>query len=142
VLDSLLGKLRLLQLVSQKGELLVAMLTLGLGLLVVLLGRRYKAPWRSHTQMIVIGLSTVSISVLALQGSVQYIVKTVHPHSQEEYQHILGVLTNMVNANKAVYLAALIWWIVWLWRDEPGSPAATDRTEDESAKAPSAEERM
>lgn len=143
--DSLIGKLRLMQLVGQKGNLLVAMLTVGLGLLVVLLGRRYKAAWRSHTQMMLIGLSTVAISMLALQGSVQYIIKTVHPRSQEEYQHILGVLTNMVNANKAVYVAALIWWIIWLWRDEPGTPTAataTDPEADESAKAHSAEDGM
>jgi hypothetical protein len=25
-----------------------------------------------------------------------------------------------MNTNKLVYIAALIWWIVWLWRDEPG----------------------
>lgn len=141
VLDSLIGKLRLMQLVGQKGELLVAMLTVGLGLLIVLLGRRYQAAWRSHTQMIVIGLSTVAIALLALQGSVQYIIRTAHPQSQQEYQHILGLLTHLVNANKVVYLAALIWWIVWLWRDEPGTPALPEECGDKHSIAAPEEEK-
>jgi len=28
------------------------------------------------------------------------------------------------NANSAIYLAVLLWWIVCLWIDEPGSKAA------------------
>ena len=124
VLDTLLGKLRLMQLLAQKGDLLVAMLTVGLGLLVVLFGRRFKAGWRSHTQMIAIGLSTVAIALLALQGTVQSIVHTAHPHSQQEYDHIISLIAGLVNADKLVYLTALIWWLVWLWRDEPGAAKA------------------
>jgi hypothetical protein len=124
VLDSLLGKLRLMQLLAQKGDLLVALLTVGLGLLVLLFGRRFKAAWRSHTQMIAIGLSTVAIALLALQATVQSIVQMAHPHSQQEYERVVGLVTNLVNANKLVYLCALLWWIVWLWRDEPGAATA------------------
>jgi hypothetical protein len=124
VLDSLLGKLRLMQLLAQKGDLLVALLTVGLGLLVVLFGRLFKAGWRSHTQMIAIGLSTVAIALLALQATVQSIVRMAHPHSQQEYERVVGLVTNLVNANKLVYLCALLWWIVWLWRDEPGAAKA------------------
>jgi hypothetical protein len=122
-LDTLLGKLRLMQLLAQKGDLLVALLTVELGLLVVLFGRRFKAGWRSHAQMIAIGLSTVAISLLALQATVMSIVRTAHTHSQQEYERIVGLVTNLVNANKLVYLCALVWWIVWLWLDEPGATA-------------------
>ena len=121
VLDSLLGRLRLMQLLALKGELLVALLTVVLGLLVVLFGRRFKAGWRSHTQMIAIGLSTVAIAVLALQATVESIVRTAHPHSQQEYERIVGLVNNLVSADKLLYLCALLWWIVWLWRDEPGA---------------------
>jgi hypothetical protein len=119
--DSTLGKLHLMYLVEQKGDLLVALLTVGLGLLVVLFGRRFKAGWRSHTQMIVIGLSMVAIALLVLQGVVQSIVQTAQPHSRAEYERILDLLGKLVNANKVVYLIALVWWIVWLWLDEPGA---------------------
>jgi hypothetical protein len=120
-LDTLLGKLRLMQLLAQKGELLVALLTVGLGLLVVLFGRRFKACWRSHAQMIAIGLSTVAIALLTLQATVQSIIQSAHPHTQQEYERIVGLVTNLVNANKLVYVCALIWWIAWLWLDEPGA---------------------
>jgi len=32
-------------------------------------------------------------------------------------------------AHDLVYLAALVWWIVWLWRDEPGAAKPTPATE-------------
>jgi hypothetical protein len=124
ILDSLLGKLRLMQLLAQKGDLLVALLTVGLVLLVLLFGRRFKAGWRSHTQMIAIGLSTVAIALLALQATVESIIRTAHPHSQQEYERIIGLINNLVYTDKLVYLCALLWWIVWLWRDEPGAAKA------------------
>jgi hypothetical protein len=119
-LDTVLGKLHLMQLFAQRGDALSNILLVELGVLVVLFGRKFKAGWRSHTQMIVIGLSTVGMAMLALEGGVQFIVKTVHPASQAEYEHIRGLLNKLMNANEVVYLAALAWWIVWLWFDEPG----------------------
>jgi predicted permease len=104
-----------------KGDLLVALLTVGLGLLVVLFGRRFKAGWRSHTQMIAIGLSTAAIAWLAMQGIVQSIARTAHPQNRVDYDRVVGLINNLVNANKLVYLCALLWWIVWLWLDEPGA---------------------
>jgi hypothetical protein len=88
---------------------------------VVLFGRRFKAGWRSHTQKIVIGLSAVAIAQLALQGTLQHIIKTAHPTSRAEYDQIMLLLTKLVNVNSGVYLAALLWWITWLWLDEPGA---------------------
>jgi hypothetical protein len=119
--NTLLGKLRLMELVAQKGDTLVKLLTVGLGLLVVLFGRRFKAAWRSHTQMITIGLSISAIAWLAIQQTWQIIVRTAHPQTQQEYEQILSLGTRLMNTNKVVYLAALIWWIVWLWFDEPGT---------------------
>jgi hypothetical protein len=120
-LDSLLGRLRVMQLAAQKGDELIAVLAVEVGLLVVLFGRRFKAGWRSHTQMIAIGLSTVAVAMLATQAAVQSIVRTAQPQTREEYTHVLALLGNLVNANKVVYLATLVWWIVWLWLDEPGA---------------------
>ncbi|MGB9408353.1 MAG: hypothetical protein WCA89_12505 [Terracidiphilus sp.] len=124
-LDTLLGKLKLMELVELKGERLAEMLLVGVGLLVVLFGRRFKAGWRSHTQMIAIGLSTVAIASLATQGAMQSIARTAHPNSRAEYDHIMSLLSTLGYAEKAVYLAALVWWIVWLWLDEPGAVAET-----------------
>jgi hypothetical protein len=122
--DSTLGKLRLMQLVALKGDMLVALLTVELGLLVVLFGRHFKAGWRSHTQQIAIGLSTVAITLLTLQAAVQSIYRAAqtHPPDQAGYQRILGLMGKLSNANRVVYIAVLLWWIVWLWLDEPGTP--------------------
>jgi hypothetical protein len=122
-LNTLLGKLRLMQLATEKGDTLVSLLTVGLGLLVVIFGRNFKAGWRSHTQMIAIGLMTVAIASLTVQGTVQHIIRTAHPHDRQEYERIVSLVANLLNAHKAVYVAALVWWIAWLWRDEPGATA-------------------
>jgi hypothetical protein len=122
--DSYLAILRLMQLAAQKSELLVNVLTVEVGLLVVLFGRRFQAGWRSHTQQIVIGLSTAAVAQLAVQGIWQAIAMRAAPQTQAEYEHILGLRDKLFNANSLVYVAVLVWWIVCLWRDEPGTQSA------------------
>ncbi len=72
--DTLISKLTMLQFLAQKTDLLVGVLTVSLGLLIVLFGRRSGAGWRSHIQQIVIGLSTASLAQMAAQGIWQIIV--------------------------------------------------------------------
>ena len=124
--DSTLAVLRLMQLAALKADLLVDLLTVELGLLVVLLGRRSNAGWRSHTQQIVIGLSTASIAQLAVQGIWQIIAHTAAPHTQAEYERILGLRDKLFNASGAVYVAVLVFWIVCLWIDEPGAATTAE----------------
>jgi len=113
--------LGLMQLLAQKSNMLMDMLTVEVGLLVVLFGRRFKAGWRSHTQQIAIGLSTASLAWLAVQGTWQIIATRVHPHTEAEYAHIMGLGGKLVNANKVVSIVVLVWWIVCLWIEEPGA---------------------
>ncbi len=122
--DTLLARLGLMQLFAQKLGLLVDVLTIALGLLAVLFGRRFGAGWRSHVQQILIGLSTVSLGQLSMQAIWQVIAKTAAPHSMAEYERIMGLREKLFNANSAVYLLVLIWWIVCLWMDEPGTARA------------------
>ena len=130
-----LGKLRLMQLTALKGEALAAMLTVGLLILVALFGRKYKAGWRSHTQQILIGLSTSGITLLTIQATVQSIIAKAHPQTQAEYDHVVALLTRLMNATKLVHVAVLVWWIVWLWLDEPGTKQTP---QDETAALPEA----
>jgi hypothetical protein len=123
-LDSVLAVLGFMQLVAQKASLLVDVLTVALGLLVVLFGRRYGAGWRSHVQQIVIGLSTASLAQLSVQITWQIIARTAAPHSMAEYERIVGLREKLFNANSAVYVVVLVWWIVFLWLDEPGAAPA------------------
>jgi hypothetical protein len=135
--DSPLAVLGLMQLLAQKTGLLVDVLTVALGLLVVLFGRRYGAGWRSHAQQIVIGLSTASLGQLAVQIIWQIIARTASPHSQAEYERIVGLREKLFNANSFVYLAVLIWWIACLWMDEPGAVPAADEVPAAVAEFPS-----
>jgi hypothetical protein len=127
---SFLAVLQLLQLGAQKLDMLIDLLTVELGLLVVLLGRSWGAGWRTHTQRIVIGLSTASCGQLAVEGLWQFIAHTAAPHSQAEYDRIIGLRDKLFNANGFVYIAVLVWWIVVLWIDEPGALTADDAPHD------------
>ncbi|MFZ0336589.1 MAG: hypothetical protein WAL45_01035 [Terracidiphilus sp.] len=116
--------LRLMQLFAQKVDLLADVLNIQLGLLVVFFGRYYKGGWRSHVQRIVIGLSTASIAQLAIRGTLQHIATHVTIHSQDQYQHIIGLMNKLDNANSMIFLVVLVWWIICLWIDEPGTKTA------------------
>ncbi|HME58813.1 MAG TPA: hypothetical protein VKF63_10780 [Terracidiphilus sp.] len=119
--------LYLMQLAAQKGDVLVALLTVGLGVLVVIFGRHYKAGWRSHTQQIVIGLFAVAVTHLALET---VILRTLH-YTQAQSESVMRLRLSFAFAHELMYLAALVWWISWLWRDEPGAAtvAATEEKE-------------
>ena len=121
--DSLLAVLRLMGLVARKGDLLVGLLTVEVGLMVVLFGRRFKAGWRSHTQQIAIGLSTAAMAQLTVDRAWQTILMKAMPHTEAEFERIMGLREKLFNANSVVYIAMLVWWIVWLWMDEPGTAA-------------------
>ena len=129
--QSQIALLRLMQLAAQKLDLLTNVLTIELGLLVALFGRRYGAGWRSHTQRILIGLSTAAIAQLGVQGVWQLIAMKAAPHSQAEYDRIIGLREKLFNANGALFVAVILWWIVCLWMDEPGRKTLADVSADD-----------
>jgi len=137
---STLAAMRFMQLFAQKADLLADLLFVQLGVLVVLFGRRFHGGWRSHPQQIVIGLSTVSLSQLAVRVVWQQIALHTTIHTQAEYQKVMTLQRNIYHANNAIYLAALAWWIIWLWLDEPGAEKTVHSEEqmvnsDQSARA-------
>jgi hypothetical protein len=128
--NSFLGVLRLLQLAAQRIEMLAEVLAVETGLLVVILGRKFKAGWRSHVQSIAIGLAAVALATLAEQAYLQYLSTRVQITSSEQYQSLMKLVTWLVDGNQVFYIVALIWWIVWLWRDEPSAaPVETPAAE-------------
>jgi hypothetical protein len=124
--------IRLMQLTADKVMLFSGVLTIELGLLVTLLGRRFGAGWRSHAQRIMVGLSTAALAQLALRGVLQAIGTHTVIHTQAEYEKVLGLRDKLINADKVVYLCVLLWWIACLWIDEPGDSAAALDTEPEA----------
>ena len=124
--NSLMNVLNLLQLLTQKGGLAVDLLSIAVGLLTVVFGRSCGTGWRNHAQLVIFGLSTASLGQLATQLIWQAIAKSAAPHTMAEYTHIMDLREKLLNANSAIYVAVLIWWILWLWFDEPGTGSASD----------------
>lgn len=106
---------------ADKGSVLVNVLQIELAILLVLFGRRYRGGWRYHPQMIAIGLSTAALSQLSIRGIWQYLASHTIIHSQAEYLHMMTLRERMYHANNVVYLCVLVWWIAWLWLEEPGT---------------------
>ena len=112
--------LNLLQFLALKASLFLDVETILLGLAIVIFGARYEGGWRTHVQRIIIGLSTASLSQLGMEATWEMIARTAKPQTREEYEHIMNLREHLFNANSAIYVLVLIWWIWCLWRNEPG----------------------
>ena len=126
---SLLVVLRGVQMFADKGSVLYAFLDIEVAVAIVLLGRRFHGGWRSHPQMIAIGLSTAGLAQLAVRLIWQLIATHTTIHSRAEYERVMTLRDRLYHANNVVFVCALIWWITWLWLDEPGSPASAAEAE-------------
>jgi hypothetical protein len=122
--QSATSALQLVQLLAQKTSLFVDIENIAVGLLIVLFGRRYKAGWHSHIQQIAIGLSTASLTQLAIGIIWERIAHSASPKSMTDYQHLMDLRDRLFNANSAIFVVVAVWWIVCLWRDEPGASSA------------------
>jgi hypothetical protein len=121
--NSTLAHLRLMQLIAEKGDLFNDLLAVELCVLLAFVGRRFHAGWRTHVQQIVLGLSTAALAQLVVGGIWQRIVNGPPPQTKEQYLRIMGLQDKLLHANSVVFLVVLVWWIVCLWIDEPGSQA-------------------
>jgi hypothetical protein len=115
--------LLLVVLAGMKGQLFVAVLAVESALLMRIFGKRFGFVWRSHPQQIALGLSTNALGLLIIQVISDTIKRNLHLTSREQYEHIVKLFNNFDNARSALWVIVLIWWIVWLWRDEPANSA-------------------
>jgi hypothetical protein len=113
--------LRMMELFAQKVDFLSDLLFVQVGLLIALFGRHFKAGWHSHTQQVSIGLFMASLSQLAVRFTLQQIATPAAIHSQEDYKRVVGLINSLNSANTIIFIVVVIWWIVCLWFDEPGS---------------------
>ena len=128
--SSMLGHLRLMQLFAQKGDLFNEALSVELFALVVVVGRRFKTGWRSHTQQILAGLSTNSAMLIVSRIIWESMIRNA-PRTEAEYQKLMDLQSHLLSANGVALLVVMLWWIVCLWIDEPsatppGLPAAQE----------------
>jgi len=107
-----------------KAQMFVAVLTVETFLLMRIFGARFGFGWRSHPQVIGLGLSTQALGLLTVQAITDLMKRHLHLTSQAEYDHVVKLFNNIENSRSALWVLVLVWWIVWLWRDEPGVPVA------------------
>lgn len=112
-----------------KAQTSLAVLTVEVGLLLLIFGKRFGFGWRSQDQQIALGLSTVSLALLAVQAATDIVKHNLHLTSREQYEHILQIFRNLDNGRFVIWLLALIWWIIWLWRNEPGAASSAEAVE-------------
>jgi hypothetical protein len=144
---STMANLQLIQLLAQKTSLFVDVENIAVGLLIVFFGWRYGAGWRSHTQQIAIGLSASSLAQLSIGVIWERIAHTAVVQTMADQQRILGIRDKLFNANSTMYVAVVVWWIIWLWRDEPGQARVVEAENtgqgviaaDPSARTPEAQ---
>lgn len=115
--------LRGMQMFADKGTVLCSFLDIELAIAIVLLGRRFHGGWRSYPQQIVIGLSTAAISQLVVRTVWQLIATHTVVKSHAQFDRFMALRERMYHANNVIYLCVVVWWIAWLWLDEPGTPA-------------------
>lgn len=125
--------LLLVVLTAMKSLHLLAILTVEVALLLRIFGKRFGSGWRSHDQQIALGLSTYALGFLAVQATTDIIKRTVHLTSRDQYEHIVRLFSNLDNGRFALWILVLIWWIVWLWRNEPGETSASSVSVSESS---------
>jgi hypothetical protein len=115
--------LLLVVLCGMKGQHFLALLTVEVGLLLAIFGKRFGSGLRSHPQLIMLGLSTYALGFLAVQATTDIIKHTVHLTSRDQYEHIVRLFSNLDNGRFALWFLVLVWWIVWLWRNDPTDQA-------------------
>ena len=116
--------LLLVVLTAMKGQLFLSIVTVEIALLLRIFGKRFGSGWRSHDQQIALGLSTYALGFVAVQATTDIIKRNLHLTSRAQYEHIVRLFTNLDNGRFALWLLVLLWWIVWLWRNEPGDATA------------------
>ena len=130
--NSELVMIQLMQVAADKGTLLSSVLTIELGLLITLLGRRFGAGWHSHAQRIAIGLSTAALAQLTMIETLRAMGTHTHVATQAEYEHFMAVRDRLLHGNNVVFLCVVAWWITSLWIDETG--AASDAQAEAEAE--------
>lgn len=125
---------RSMQMFSQKGDLFAAILAVELGILVVFLGRRFHAGWRSHAQRIVIGLSAAAMALLVTRALLQAVGTHAVIHSHSDLNRLFALQDRISEANSIIYFAVLIWWVAVLWIDEPTARAESAHPKQTSSQ--------
>ena len=89
-----------------------AMKTLTAGTVLALLGGMQLFSQKSELLLNVLTVELIRDGVWDL------IVLKAVPHSQAEYDRLIGLREKLFNGNEVVFIAVIVWWIWRLWLDE------------------------
>ena len=117
--------LRFMELFAQKANLLANVLFIQVGLLIAVFGRNFKAGFHSHTQQLSIGLAMEGLAQMAIRGTLQHVATQITIHSQDDYKRVVGMMNSLNTASSVIFIAVLLWWIICMWSDDPGTKTAT-----------------
>ena len=120
-------RILLLVLVATKGQLLVSILTVEAVALILIFSKRFSFPWRTHPRQIALGLLVSALAFLSVQGITEYLKRYFNLNNPTQYERATHIVTNADNGRQIAIIVVLIWWIVWLWREEPGTPQRDDQ---------------
>jgi hypothetical protein len=133
--QNLFAMLSLLQFTAQKLDHFYDVLIIEAALLILFFGARYGAGWRSHARRVAVGVATVALAWIAIQASWLTVVANARPRTQQEYEQLVNLGAILGDLQKCIYLAATLWWIYSLWKQEPESAPAIAASSAEPAPA-------
>jgi hypothetical protein len=137
--DSRLALLRLMQFLGQKADIYVGLLTVGLSLLVLCFGRRFKTGWRKHSSLLLVGLFVSAATWLGISAYWQHVMHSIHPGiTREQYQQVVALSKTLFSANRIVGIAVTLGWIASMWIDEPVSNPVVETAAQELSDLPAA----
>ena len=119
-------RLLLLVLTATKGQIFASILTIEVVVLILIFGKRFGFPWRTHPRQIALGLMVLATSVLSAQGITEYLKIAFNLRDRVQYERATQILTQTDNARQIVGILVLLWWIIWLWREEPTPQSGND----------------
>lgn len=119
--------LLVLPVLTNKGNLLVAILTLETILALILIAGRSGLGWRSHVQRIAHGLGFYALINMVVQISIQHLSLPSMQTSMEQIRSNMHTIQMLGYLRTASYFVSVVYWIVFLWIDE-----SIDEPEDQS----------
>jgi hypothetical protein len=111
--------LMVMSVLANKGNLLIAILTLQTMLVLIFTAPRSGLGWSSHTQRIAHGLAFYALINVSVQAAIQKLSQSAGQLSATQIQSTMHTIQTLGYARTWGYFAAALYWIIFLWRDEP-----------------------
>ena len=122
-----LGVLRLMQHIAIRGQLLAALVTVLMGLVVIFLATKGKDFWRSHAIKILFGLTTFALTLIVTRILGEWIahLANLQPLPHPDQERTQAIIDRLIVVPQVTMILAQFWWIRSLWLDEGSAKPAS-----------------